>query len=255
MLKQVQMHCIFHALDTLEGFIATSNSDPAAIYEDTKILGIMNDALDSLIVQLKEIGLILSINKTESIKHALALCKETEARTVAVNIFFQFKELKERIAQESQNKAFYCISLHEAELIDKGADIFTSEVNNKFSDITIDLGEAAKCFGFSRYTACVFHLMRSMERVLQVIGEDLGVELKNTKGAYPAWGNIISNINEKLHDKPAERKKWSSVMDRLYYVKDAWRNNTMHPKETYTEEEAKNVLEAVKLLLQALVKI
>jgi hypothetical protein len=38
-----------------------------------------------------------------------------------------------------------------------------------------DADEAGKCFAVGRYTACVFHLMRIMERCVQKMGRDLGV--------------------------------------------------------------------------------
>jgi hypothetical protein len=41
----------------------------------------------------------------------------------------------------------------------------------------------------------------------------------------------------------------------LYAVKLAWRNEVMHPKVTYTSEEARRVLDAVKAFIEDLAAI
>ena len=41
----------------------------------------------------------------------------------------------------------------------------------------------------------------------------------------------------------------------LYAVKVAWRNEVMHPKETYTLEEAENLIRLVKGFMQQLAEI
>lgn len=42
------------------------------------------------------------------------------------------------------------------------------------------------------------------------------------------------------------RNKYAQASVYLENVKNAWRNDVMHPKETYTEEEAERVLRTVK---------
>ena len=39
-------------------------------------------------------------------------------------------------------------------------------------------------------------------------------------------------------------KKYAAISSNLYHVKLAWRNEVMHPKQTYTEEEALEVFAA-----------
>jgi hypothetical protein len=42
------------------------------------------------------------------------------------------------------------------------------------------------------------------------------------------------------------RKSWSEVRALLYHVNQAWRIDTMHPKQTYTREEAKEIFAAIR---------
>jgi uncharacterized protein YwgA len=69
-----------------------------------------------------------------------------------------------------------------------------------------------------------------------------------TRGARQDWGILLSEINKKIESMPkgAEKNNWSQVHANLYHVKQAWRNETMHPKATYTEEEAREVFDAMK---------
>ena len=47
-------------------------------------------------------------------------------------------------------------------------------------------------------------------------------------------------IEAKPKDDPT-KTDWSEVQSLLFHVKDAWRNTTMHPKQTCTLEEAGEV--------------
>ena len=53
-------------------------------------------------------------------------------------------------------------------------------------------------------------------------------------------------------EKGDARDNWSQVHANLYHVKQAWRNDTMHPKATYTEEEAREVFDAMKAFMRHL---
>ena len=53
--------------------------------------------------------------------------------------------------------------------------------------------------------------------------------------------------------KGRNRDTWSNVHSHLYHVKQTWRNDTMHPKTTYTETEAAAVFDAVRSFMVELV--
>jgi hypothetical protein len=52
-----------------------------------------------------------------------------------------------------------------------------------------------------------------------------------------------------------KRDAWSESHSHLYHVKQAWRNGTMHPKKTYTQEEAEAVFAAVRVFMRHLAKL
>jgi hypothetical protein len=124
-----------------------------------------------------------------------------------------------------------------------------------------DMAEAAKCFAFARYTACVFHLMRVMEAALPRLARVLGLTLNLDR----PWGQILRDIDAAVAvlpgapggapGTPAQRARHvrlAGVCAYLHHVKDAWRNTTMHPKRTYTEEEARHLFHNVLAFTQSL---
>ena len=132
--------------------------------------------------------------------------------------------------------------------------LFGEAVNNKFSGCQYDIEESGNCYAAGRGTACAFHLMRVMEVVLQEFGRGLGIVLANEKN----WQNILDEVNKAikaLSGKDARTIALSQAAAHLYNVKVAWRNPTMHPKITYTLEEAADLLSAVKAFLNELVHV
>jgi hypothetical protein len=133
-------------------------------------------------------------------------------------------------------------------------ELFGSAVNKRFPDFQYDIEEAGNCHASGRATACAFHLMRIMELALQELGTVLGIALTNEKD----WQNILDGINKairKLPPKDARTISLSSAAGHLYNVKVAWRNPTMHPRITYTSEQAADLRRAVKAFLSEIVKV
>ncbi len=127
---------------------------------------------------------------------------------------------------------------------------FGKSVEDAFPKVSGEISEAAKCLAFNRPTATVFHLMRAMELAVEALANGLG---KSVTGK--TWGVMLSDMDNAIQAMPKGETKnaWSSVRSHLYHVKQAWRNDTMHPKTTYTEEEAKAVFFAVRSFMIELV--
>ena len=132
------------------------------------------------------------------------------------------------------------------------------DVVAKFSALTFDIDEAEKCIALNRYTAAVFHLMRVVEAGVQELGNRLGV--KNP--AEKQWGDISNEIKQQIDKLPdanpmdkAYKTAMHDVKAHLDHVRWAWRNPTMHPKQTYTAEEAFDVLDKVRTFMTRLVAV
>lgn len=168
------------------------------------------------------------------------------------------EELRNRLRDELAPSHFLHIPNKNVGLY-QSSPLFGERVAKKFAKSTTDIQEAGKCFATGRYTACVFHLMRVMERGVQRLGRKLKVSIPVEE---KDWGLISNHINGALRRLPnstvQEKKAHARYAKAAVYldnVREAWRNETMHPKETYTEEEAEDCLKFVKQYMEFLAKI
>ena len=96
--------------------------------------------------------------------------------------------------------------------------------------------------------------MRVVEIGVQKLGNKLAVALAEEKN----WQNILDEVNKaikKLDQKAESTKRFAASAAHLYNVKLAWRNEVMHPKATYTEQEADEIFRHVKTFISDLAEI
>jgi hypothetical protein len=137
--------------------------------------------------------------------------------------------------------------------------LLSRRARQKFAKSIEDADEAAKCIALGRYTASVFHMMRIMERGIQRLGKKLKVQIDVEE---KDWGAIAIQIGSALKHMPnttlQEKKRHTAFARAAAYlenVREAWRNPTMHPKETYTEDEAQDIFSFVRQFVEHLAKI
>ena len=153
------------------------------------------------------------------------------------------RALRERIEDDLKVEHFFHLTPSDVPLYES-KEPFGAQVAKKFPKASEDIEEASKCLVFQRPTACVFHLMRAMEVIVQRLAKKLGVA-----NVEKEWGKLLSDIAKAIEAMPkgAKRDRWSEAHTHLYHVKQAWRNDTMHPKQTYTREQAHDVYRAVRI--------
>jgi hypothetical protein len=161
-------------------------------------------------------------------------------------------ELSTRIIDELGQRLFLNVPSEQAPLYLQLEPPFGNRVAMEFPQMTEDISEAAKCLSLDRATASIFHLMRVMELAVHRFGDVLGVTFVREKN----WQVILDQINaaiRKLDQKDAKTKAYAQAASHLYNVKVAWRNEVMHPKQTYTFEEARAVFENARIFIGDLV--
>lgn len=149
-------------------------------------------------------------------------------------------------AIQSETIGVLCLKLEDGhgEYLDKKHP-YGEVVSNAFPDFSEDIEEAHSSFALERYTACVFHIGRVMELAVAM----LAMKLKCTK-CKQEWQPWLNAINERISKmpfrKPKQKEKrshYSEASAYLFNFKEAWRNKTMHPKKTYTKNEARIILD------------
>src|SRR5208282_4962241 len=118
----------------------------------------------------------------------------------------------------------------------------------RFPSTTFDAANGGVCLATMMATAAVFHLMRVMEIGLTALGKIFNVSLEHTN-----WANAIDQIESKIrdmHKDPAwkvlpdckeQQEFYAQAASQFAIVKDAWRNQTMHARAKYTEDEAERI--------------
>ncbi len=134
-------------------------------------------------------------------------------------------------------------------------DLFGPAVAKKFKAATADIENAGNCLAVGQATACVFHLMRAMEIAVR----QLGKRLKVTITPQTTWRQMTGNMDPKIKAMPeaTERQKkkkndWEAARSNLHHVGSVWRNNTMHPAASYTQSQARDVINAVRVFMNGL---
>lgn len=130
-----------------------------------------------------------------------------------------------------------------------GKDQFGEQVTDRFPDSISDIENAGKCIALGQDTACVFHLMRAMECAVSALCTALQIPNPDRE-----WGKLLSDLHGKIEMMPKGKKRdaWSECHANLYHVKQAWRNNTMHPISTYSPEQSKEIFQCVRVFMNQL---
>ncbi len=195
-----------------------------------------------------EIGLLLSEKAEDRL-----ISKLTQKAQPWSEFEASIAEIHQRIKDEMEDKLFMLMPSDRAPFFDQ-PELLGKDVAAKFPKTQYDIVEAGNCYAAGRSTAAVFHLMRIMEVGVQQFGDKLGVKLTGEKN----WQNILDEINKAMkarNPKDPATVEMSQAAANLYAVKLAWRNEVMHPKDTYTSEEAENLIGQVKLFMGQLAKI
>jgi hypothetical protein len=160
------------------------------------------------------------------------------------------REFENTIRREMASCFFFHMPSKQAEYYQKNM-LFGARVDVRIPATQFDITEAGNCYAMGRGTACVFHLMRVMEIGVQKLGELLGVPLAEEKN----WQVILDLVNKAVKSLPPNAPRTvalGQVAAHLFNVKIGWRNPVMHPRETYTLEEAGNLIGNVKAFMVTL---
>ena len=241
---------VMNFLGILRGMLVEKKDDDSL---DMTGGSLFQETLTQAQAHLEAMELPLSMKGTQRLVDYL----NEQSRSVR-DISNRIGEISARITDEMEDRYFLVLSGSDQEFYEPKTALFGEDVANKFPSAGFDIEESGKCYAVGRYTACVFHLMRVMESGIQWFAATLDVEIMSTSGKQNTWGSIGASINNKigsLKESDPQKPKYSSILAYFHAVRIAWRNETMHPKATYTQEETTSVMNAVRSFIVELVSV
>jgi hypothetical protein len=221
--------------------------EPGALRGVFQKEGQTKTVFEAIRMSCADIGLAVSVKLIDQFVDS---AKELATTT---DVAAKLSQIREAILLEMEDRLFMYIPSDRASYYDQ-KELFGKDTNTKFPTIQFDMVEAGNCYAAGRGTAVVFHLMRIMEIGVQQLGTKLGVALASDKNWQPILNEVDKAIKALPH-KSSQTVELSAIAANLYAVRLAWRNKVMHPNDTYTLEEAENLIRHVKLFMQNLAKV
>src|ERR1035441_4239104 len=125
---------------------------------------------------------------------------------------------------------------------------FGFETARSFPHALRDMLLAGNCFACGYNDACVFHLMRVLEKGLEALAGVFSEPFK-----YENWHHVIERLESKIRKiDPSlgqgwkeQQKFYAETACEFMFFKDAWRNHVMHGRDEFDPERAKNIYDHV----------
>jgi hypothetical protein len=203
----------------------------------------LESALKQTAYEAEKLGLKESRNKIQRIFNSCEWEDKEDTEYLKTGLAHDLKDLQEIIYSELRGPKFLYVPTSKQEYYETKE--LCGPLVPKLERARSDIEEAGKCIALGRSTASVFHFMRVMEIALHEVARTLGVTLDE----QIEWQTILKRLNDAIAALPyntreakEKREEYAGMATHLWHVKLAWRNPTMHPKVTYTDEEALDVL-------------
>lgn len=227
----------------------------AEAYGNSEILfADLRDEFPAFLAQLKTECDALGLSYTHGlVTHAESRLAEKGKKYRHTELLSDLDTLIFSFGQELRKELFFRIPQDKEPFFQRDA-LFGPEVAEAFPSSADDIQHAGTCFALGQNDASVFHLMRILERGLNVIAGKVNVNFDRRN-----WENVINDIEAALKNMGRgpgvdveQRKLYAGAATQLYFVKDAWRNDVMHVREVYDSGKAQSALTHVREFMQAL---
>jgi len=246
----------FYRLELLQTsvFRLPLENDPA--YEE-KLAEWRADAIDALRAMAAESELagFRSLMKRCNREH------QTLASAAPEPALYLLRSVVADVQSELEDHVFFRLPANRSEWYrETDSSLFGQAVADAFPGSNEEICEAGRCFAFARWTACVFHLMRAVERALHQWMHDLGAPIA-TPVEQTDIKQILDQADAHLKRMEQQTKSPQRAEDLAYFgatsahfraIKDAWRDHVSHSKKTYDESHAREIMNNVKAFMRTL---
>lgn len=184
------------------------------------------------------------------------------------NLIWELEELDRAIRDDLHDKKFVYIPEDDVAFYEQ-EKLFGQKVCRNFKSTRNDVMEAGSCFATGRYTACVFHCMRVVEKGLHALAHHLNNTFGTNINFHPKaiedvnWGVIIPKVKKEIDDlldpnrqpplSKSDAKFYSELAKEFRYFQKAWRDDVSHSRSWFDDpNEVKVIMEHSKQFMQHL---
>jgi hypothetical protein len=226
----------------------------------------ISDAVADLRPALQAAGLTSALLSLERFNEVLNEGTRKDASVVfngkqAASLYRHADHVQIKINDDLSTKLVLIMPAESKALYEPEQPLFGADVDIKFKrKARREISEAGKCLALQRFTACVFHLMRTVEVAIEAMRICLELPPTN-KGQHKAWGAALQRFREEIErrDDLTYVHQWNSMADRKFFgevymslvaIKDGCRDDTMHVESDYNKQEAEHLFAMVKGFMQ-----
>lgn len=226
----------------LSGHLEKTNSE---CLEDLKRYSDFIKELDLRVTKssIKLVKVIPEIAKFEKIAKAKKTKDEKVDPGLWTSIISKLEKVDSTLDAELNTKIAYLLDekrFTNEILLDKINQLFSKDTFVTLPTIAqFDFEESGKCLAFDRYTACAFHSLRGTEDVIKMYYEKL---FSKTAGDKDTWGTYETAITKAITAKTINPLPDEHLIINIGSIRKYYRNPTQHPQNTYSSDEAQDLL-------------
>jgi hypothetical protein len=168
-------------------------------------------------------------------------------------LYTRVMALRETMEDELRGRKLVLVPGLKAEYCEK-EDLFGAAVCSAFPSAVRDIKDAGNCYAVDLGTACVFHLMRVLEKGLTALAVPLGV-------ACTSEAMILEKIEAALNPREMLPLKDYKLADPQFFteatkdfggLKTPWRNYVVRSPVNYDQQEALKIMNHIRDFMQHL---
>lgn len=168
--------------------------------------------------------------------------------------------LLQNVGDELTGHLFFHVPWGQKELYLEPVQWFGQPAVDQFPQVERDVRDACRCLALRQPTATVFHAMRVIEPALWWLAEQVEITDAQTRNQ----GDLIPDIQRRINaienekrtpERDGRLQQFSEAATEFQHFKNAWRNDVMHSKEFYGEQEAERILRSVRDFVRVLAEV
>lgn len=187
------------------------------------------------------------IGLTQSFHASFRVIEAMGGKIHASELAIRVEDLGRLIESEMREQLFFWMPSHYADFHSKDAVALVGEKCCKgFPSIAREVEEAAKCYAFGRFTACVFHLSRATEAGIKAVGIALGQKRDHEiieRTLKFIEGQTLLNPANQIKEWRTHGEFFATIAVDVRAIARAWRNKVCHLVDSYSEERAKAIFD------------